>query len=107
MTAVTIRNLDDQVKDRLRMRAVVHGRSMESEIRAILAEAVNGSTPTTRSPSPARATGRNSLRTTGLTRVTYSALAVKRVVNGGSGATEAQVRATVGGCATTRTNVRE
>ena len=41
MAAVTVRNLDDQVKERLRVRAAVHGRSMESEIRAILAEAVN------------------------------------------------------------------
>lgn len=41
MAAVTVRNLDDQVKDRLRMRAAAHGRSMESEIRAILAEAVS------------------------------------------------------------------
>ena len=40
MAAVTVRNLDDQVKERLRMRAAAHGRSMESEIRAILAEAV-------------------------------------------------------------------
>jgi len=42
MAAVTVRNLDDQVKERLRVRAAVHGRSMESEIRAILAEAVSG-----------------------------------------------------------------
>lgn len=41
MAAVSVRNLDDQVKERLRMRAAVHGRSMESEIRAILAEAVS------------------------------------------------------------------
>jgi len=41
MAAVTVRNLDDQVKERLRMRAAAHGRSMESEIRAILAEAVS------------------------------------------------------------------
>lgn len=40
MAAVSIRNLDDEVKERLRMRAASHGRSMESEIRAILVEAV-------------------------------------------------------------------
>ena len=40
MAALSIRNLDDDVKERLRMRAASHGRSMESEIRAILAEAV-------------------------------------------------------------------
>ena len=41
MAAVTVRNLDDQVKERLRIRAAVNGRSMESEIRAILSEAVS------------------------------------------------------------------
>jgi len=41
MAAVTVRSLDAQVKERLRIRAAVHGRSMESEIRAILAEAVS------------------------------------------------------------------
>ncbi len=40
MAAVTIRNLDDRVKERLRIRAASNGRSMESEIRAILADAV-------------------------------------------------------------------
>ena len=40
MAAVSIRNLDDRVRERLRIRAAAHGRSMESEIRAILAEAV-------------------------------------------------------------------
>lgn len=40
MAAVTIRNLDDKVKDRLRVRAARNGRSMESEVRAILADAV-------------------------------------------------------------------
>ena len=41
MAAVSVRNLDDQVKERLRIRAALHGRPMESEIRAILAEAVS------------------------------------------------------------------
>lgn len=40
MAAVSIRNLDDDVKERLRLRAASHGRSMEAEIRAILVEAV-------------------------------------------------------------------
>jgi plasmid stability protein len=38
---MTIRNLDDEVRDKLRIRAAQHGRSMEAEVRAILAEAVN------------------------------------------------------------------
>ncbi len=41
MAAVSIRDLDDQVKERLRIRAARHGRSMEAEIRAILADAVS------------------------------------------------------------------
>ena len=40
MAALSIRDLDDDVKDRLRMRAARNGRSMEAEVRAILAEAV-------------------------------------------------------------------
>ena len=40
MATLTIRGLDDDIRDRLRMRAAVHGRSMEAEARSILAEAV-------------------------------------------------------------------
>ncbi len=40
MASITIRNLDDDVKTRLRMRAAGHGRSMEEEARLILGEAV-------------------------------------------------------------------
>ncbi len=40
LAAISVRNLDDRVKERLRIRAARHGRSMESEIRAILVEAV-------------------------------------------------------------------
>jgi plasmid stability protein len=40
MAAVSIRNLDDTVRERLRVRAAAHGRSMEAEMRAILVEAV-------------------------------------------------------------------
>lgn len=41
MSAVSIRNLDDRVKERIRVRAARHGRSMEAEMRAILTEAVS------------------------------------------------------------------
>ncbi len=41
MAAVSIRDLDDLVRERLRVRAAHHGRSMEAEIRAILTEAVS------------------------------------------------------------------
>jgi len=40
VAAIRIRNLDDTVRERLRVRAAAHGRSMEAEIRAILVEAV-------------------------------------------------------------------
>ncbi len=40
LAAISVRNLDDHVKERLRIRAARHGRSMESEIRAILVDAV-------------------------------------------------------------------
>lgn len=40
MAAVSIRNLDDATKERLRVRAARNGRSLEAEIRAILDEAV-------------------------------------------------------------------
>lgn len=42
MATLTIRNLDDDVKRRLRIRAAEHGRSMEEEARAILREGVSG-----------------------------------------------------------------
>ena len=40
MAALTIRNLDETVKRRLKVRAARHGRSMEAEAREILSEAV-------------------------------------------------------------------
>jgi plasmid stability protein len=41
MAAVSIRDLDDRVKERIRVRAARHGRSMEAEMRAILTDAVS------------------------------------------------------------------
>lgn len=40
MAALSIRDLEDDVKERLRIRAAHHGRSMEAEVRAILTQAV-------------------------------------------------------------------
>ena len=40
MASITIRNLDDEVKTRLRVRAAGNGRSMEEEARRILRDAV-------------------------------------------------------------------
>jgi plasmid stability protein len=40
MAAVSIRELDDSIREKLRLRAARHGRSMEAEMRAILTAAV-------------------------------------------------------------------
>ena len=45
MASITIRNLDDDVKRRLRVRAAEHHRSMEEEARLILREAVEHEEP--------------------------------------------------------------
>lgn len=45
MPAITVRNIDDSVKDALRIRAAKHGRSMEQEVREILARAVREEEP--------------------------------------------------------------
>lgn len=41
MPVLTIRNVPDETKKRLRIRAAEHGRSMEAELRAILAGALD------------------------------------------------------------------
>ena len=41
LASITIRNLDDTLKSRLRVQAAVHGRSMEDEARNILRSALN------------------------------------------------------------------
>ncbi len=53
-TTLTIRNLAEPVKQRLRMQAASHGRSMEAEAREILTLAVTqpDSNPTTMPKSP-------------------------------------------------------
>lgn len=40
MATMTIRNLDDELKARLRVRAAQHGKSMEEEARTILRDAL-------------------------------------------------------------------
>ena len=40
MRAITIRNVPDEVHRALRVRAALHGRSAEAEVRAILEDAV-------------------------------------------------------------------
>lgn len=48
MASITIRNFDDALKRRLRIRAAEHGHSMEEEARDILRAALN------QEPAPAR-----------------------------------------------------
>jgi len=45
MATLTVRELDEDVKARLRVRAAKHGRSMEAEVRAILTDAVADPSP--------------------------------------------------------------
>lgn len=46
MATITIRNLDEQVKRRLQIRAALNGRSMEAEARLVLTAAVKVSRQT-------------------------------------------------------------
>lgn len=45
MASITIRNIEDGVKTRLRIRAAEHGRSMEEEARCILRDALDRERP--------------------------------------------------------------
>ncbi len=45
MAVMTIRNIDDLIKRRLRVRAAMHGRSMEDEARDILRSALSTDLP--------------------------------------------------------------
>jgi plasmid stability protein len=45
MASITIRNLDDDVKHCLRVRAAEHGRSMEEEVRDILRRVMSDNAP--------------------------------------------------------------
>lgn len=45
MAVMTIRNIDDSIKKRLRVRAAINGRSMEDEARDILRSALSTDEP--------------------------------------------------------------
>ncbi len=47
MSSITIRNLDPALKEKLRVRAAEHGRSMEAEVREILGAALGRKGPPT------------------------------------------------------------
>ncbi len=42
MATITVRGVEEALRDQLRVRAARHGRSMEAEVRAILADVVYG-----------------------------------------------------------------
>jgi plasmid stability protein len=50
MATLTIRNLPDEVRDKLRLRAAQNGRSTEAEVRSLLTQAV-GEEPSSSRPS--------------------------------------------------------
>jgi antitoxin FitA len=56
VATLTIRDLDDELRQRLRVRAAEHGRSMEAEVRAILREVL------TAAPGPSHLGSRIHLR---------------------------------------------
>ena len=73
MASITIRNLDDDIKHRLRVRTAEHGRSMEEEARDILrrlmgeiapprnlAAAIRAREPMRKTPQFGRGRGRSS-----------------------------------------------
>lgn len=51
MASITVRNIENDVKTRLRLRAAGNGRSMEEAVRRILAESLN------RDPVPSKGLG--------------------------------------------------
>src|ERR1700728_1182448 len=64
MASLTIRKLDDAVRDELRLRAARNGRSVEDEVRVILREASGSSLPAAAATAPlatARSAGSASL----------------------------------------------
>jgi phosphopantothenoylcysteine decarboxylase / phosphopantothenate---cysteine ligase len=64
MASITIRQLDDKLKQRLRLRAARHGRSMEDEARTILREAATLEDDGTPASVPGRETTRDRRETT-------------------------------------------
>src|SRR6202007_1166489 len=53
MASLTIRKLDDAIRDELRLRAARNGRSVEDEVRVILREAAQNQAPAPSLPAPA------------------------------------------------------
>ena len=70
MASLTIRKLDDAIRDELRLRAARNGRSVEDEVRVILREAAQHSPGTAVQPAPAAPARSQDDTATRLPRVT-------------------------------------
>ena len=74
MASLTIRKLDDAIRDELRLRAARNGRSVEDEVRVILRDAaqhpLQGPSPQAAPPVPATSVQTASDGAHGLPRVT-------------------------------------
>ena len=57
MTSITVRNIEDDLKRRLRIRAAEHGHSMEEEARRILREALGEDEAPGENPAPEKGLG--------------------------------------------------
>ena len=64
-TTLTIRNLEEPVKQKLRMQAAGHGQSMEAEARAILTQAMLGAKTAAADKLPDPATAASPVRNKG------------------------------------------
>jgi len=58
MATLTIRNLNEEVKRSLRIRAASHGRSMEAEARLLLAHSLTPGLPLEEEPKPSPIRGK-------------------------------------------------
>ena len=93
MASLTVRQLDERLKKRLRLRAARHGRSMEDEVRVILRDAADesGSDAAELAASPARSgrrkadAGKNAETETGTAAATekHGARRVLLIIGGG------------------------
>ena len=70
MASLTIRKLDDTIRDELRLRAARNGRSVEDEVRVILRDASQNRSTFAATPAPAVAPSPARSAATGLARVT-------------------------------------
>jgi phosphopantothenoylcysteine decarboxylase/phosphopantothenate--cysteine ligase len=86
MASLTIRKLDDAIRDALRLRAARNGRSVEDEVRVILRDASQNSLP---SAFPARSTNRESATARPSSRATAGQPRVTLIIGGGIAAYKA------------------